>query len=206
MTHAILNIVNAGETTTTEFKATFQKEVIETVVAFANAKGGQILIGVTDAMHIKGVVINHETLKDRLNQIKNNTLNSGHYASRTRNRSIANMFKECGLIERYGSGIKRIKNACAQHGISEPVFEEFQHGFSVTIYKKANVEGVNQGVNALLLTIKLHPGLRVPALAKRMQTSAKNIERWLKQLKESGMVEFRGAAKTGGYYYLDADE
>ena len=200
MTHAILNIINAGETTTTEFKATFQKEVIETVVAFANAKGGQILIGVTDAMHIKGVVVNHETLKDWLNQIKNNTLNSGHYASRTRNRSIANMFKECGLIERYGSGIKRIKNACAQHGISEPVFEEFQHGFSVTIYKKANVEGVSEGVNALLAIINRHPGLRTPLLAEKMQTSAKNVERWIKQLKENDEIEFRGSSKTGGYF------
>ena len=73
MTNEILSVINAGETSTTEFKATFQKEVIETVVAFANAKGGQILIGVSDAMHIKGVVINNETLKDWLNQIKNNT-------------------------------------------------------------------------------------------------------------------------------------
>ena len=45
----LFNIVNAGETSTTEFKTTFQKEVIETVVAFANAKGGQIIIGVSDA-------------------------------------------------------------------------------------------------------------------------------------------------------------
>ena len=52
MTNEILSVINAGETGTTEFKNTFQKEVIETVVAFANAKGGQILIGVSDAMHI----------------------------------------------------------------------------------------------------------------------------------------------------------
>ena len=67
-------------------------------------------------------------------------------------------------------------------------------------------EGVNEGVNSLLKTIKLHPGLRVPALAERMATSAKNVERWLKQLKENGLVEFRGVAKTGGYYYFGSDE
>ena len=158
-------------------------------------------------------------------------LNSGHYASRTRNRAIANMFKECGLIERYGSGIKRnkaprgkprgikyafstrwlsashrpkgrgiepseIKNACLQHGISEPVFEEFQHGFRVVIFKKEN----NEGVNALLALIVRHPGLRAPLLAKQMEKSTKNIERWLKQLKASDEIEFRGASKTGVYY------
>jgi DNA-binding transcriptional regulator YiaG len=62
-------------------------------------------------------------------------------------------------------------------------------------------EGVNEGVNALLKTIKQQPGLRVPALAERMTTSAKNLERWLKQLKESGQIEFRGASKTGGYLF-----
>jgi ATP-dependent DNA helicase RecG len=34
----------------------------------------------------------------------------------------------------------------------------------------------------------------------------RTVERWLKQLKENGQIEFRGAAKTGGYYYLEADE
>jgi ATP-dependent DNA helicase RecG len=127
-------------------------------------------------------------------------LNSGHYASRTRNRAIANMFKECGLIERYGSGIKRIRNACVKHGLAEPVFEEFQHGFHVVIYKESGVGGVNEGVNALLALIAHHPGLRAPLLAKKMQTSVKNIERWLKNLKENGDIEFRGASKTGGYF------
>ena len=443
MTNDILSVISAGESGTIEFKATFQKEVIETVVAFANAKGGQILIGVSDAMHIKGVVINHETLKDWLNQIKNNThpsvlpdieahqldgktivqisvteqpikpiafknryfkriqnanhlmtldeianehlksinsswdyhidtrhdyadismekvlgliqkiekhkdkpfdddpymvlqkyelvkegkltfaayllfvnnvsaitslqigrlktetdiidnidlntdllsqiegalsfirkhlmveyiitgeaqrqerydypieaireivinmvihrdyrdsgnsiikiyddrieffnpgklyddltiaqLNSGRYASRTRNRAIANMFKECGLIERYGSGIKRIKNACAQHDITEPVFEEFQHGFSVTLYKKDNV-GVNVGVNGLLSYVQSHPGKRAGEIAVVFKLTQRTIERWLKQLKVNGLVEYRGAAKTGGYYYLDSTE
>jgi ATP-dependent DNA helicase RecG len=31
-------------------------------------------------------------------------------SSRSRNRAIAKIFKETGMIERYGSGIKRIKN------------------------------------------------------------------------------------------------
>jgi len=35
-----------------------------------------------------------------------------------------------------------------------------------------------------------------------MQTSPKNVERWLKQLKGNRCIEFRGAPKTGGYYIL----
>jgi ATP-dependent DNA helicase RecG len=35
-----------------------------------------------------------------------------------------------------------------------------------------------------------------------MGASPKNVERWLKQLKETQRTEFRGAPKTGGYWPL----
>ncbi len=62
------------------------------------------------------------------------------------------------------------------------------------------IEGLSEGVNSLLAIIKQYPGLRVPSLAEKVPTSTKNIERWLKQLKETKRIEFRGASKTGGYF------
>jgi ATP-dependent DNA helicase RecG len=59
---------------------------------------------------------------------------------------------------------------------------------------------VGEGVSLLLALVQTEPGLRAPTLAARMQTSAKNIERWLKQLKDTQKIEFRGAPKTGGYH------
>ena len=44
----IFKIIKHGENQTVEFKASFQKGVIVSVVAFANAKGGKIFIGVLD--------------------------------------------------------------------------------------------------------------------------------------------------------------
>lgn len=61
-------------------------------------------------------------------------------------------------------------------------------------------EGVSEGVNSLIQLVLREPGLRSRALAEMLQTSPKNVERWLKQLKHSGQIEFRGATKTGGYY------
>jgi len=61
-------------------------------------------------------------------------------------------------------------------------------------------EGVNEGVNALVELIKQRQGMRVPALAELMNTSPKNLERWLKQLREAVQIEFIGSSKTGGYY------
>ncbi len=40
----LITQISQGEGQETEFKTSFQKEVIETVVAFANAKGGKILL------------------------------------------------------------------------------------------------------------------------------------------------------------------
>jgi len=60
----------------------------------------------------------------------------GNYVSVIRNKKIADLFKEAGLIEKYGSGIKRILMALKTHGLPEPEFEEISAGFRVTVYKQ----------------------------------------------------------------------
>ena len=58
----------------------------------------------------------------------------GH-SSKPRNKLIAQVFYDLGLIERYGSGIQRMINACVEAGLPEPVFEEKSGGFMVTFRK-----------------------------------------------------------------------
>ena len=60
---------------------------------------------------------------------------AGDYVSSIRNRKIADMFKEVGLIEKYGTGIRRIRQGFADYGLPEPKFEEIGGGFRVTSYK-----------------------------------------------------------------------
>jgi len=69
----ILKILKQGESETVEYKLGFNKEVIETVVAFSNTRGGVIIIGVNNDGEVKGVKIGTETLKDWGNQISQNT-------------------------------------------------------------------------------------------------------------------------------------
>lgn len=57
----------------------------------------------------------------------------------------------------------------------------------------------NEVVNSLYNLIKTRPDNRSTFFAKELNTSVKNIERWLKQLKSENKVEFKGAPKTGGY-------
>ncbi len=50
------------------------------------------------------------------------------------------------------------------------------------------------------------PGKRTPYYAKAMGIPEKTTERWLKQLREENKIEFRGAAKTGGYFIIEINE
>jgi len=49
-----------------------------------------------------------------------------------RPQKIPVFLKDAGIIERYGSGIKRILEMFSMHGLGQPVFEELQEGFRVT--------------------------------------------------------------------------
>ncbi len=62
-----------GENATTEFKENFDQEVIETAAAFANIRGGIILIGVSDNGEIRGITVGKETLRDVSNRISQAT-------------------------------------------------------------------------------------------------------------------------------------
>lgn len=68
-----VRLLRAGESETVEFKTQFNKETIETVVAFSNTRGGVIIIGVDNQGNIKGLDIISETLKDWANRISQNT-------------------------------------------------------------------------------------------------------------------------------------
>jgi len=66
-------IIHSGETETVEFKKSFDREAIETLVAFANTRGGCVLVGVADNGSISGVTLGKETLNDWLGQVKSTT-------------------------------------------------------------------------------------------------------------------------------------
>ncbi|MGI6724577.1 MAG: ATP-binding protein [Arcobacteraceae bacterium] len=126
-------------------------------------------------------------------------LQSGNYSSRTRNRAIASAFKEAGIIERYGSGIQRIKDECKVHGLKEPIFEEFIHGFRVILFKEKIDNGANGGISELYDFIKQNEGLSAVLLSEKLNIPLRTIQRWIKQLKDEEKIVYIGSKKTGGY-------
>ena len=58
---------------------------------------------------------------------------SGH--SKIRNKGIANVFGQMGLVEAWGSGIKRIFSAAEEYGLPQPKVKEFDNMFRVELFR-----------------------------------------------------------------------
>ena len=91
-----------------------------------------------------------------------------------------------------------------QYGLPKPIFEYTWTAVVATFYKIVEIdggvnEGVKEGVNSLLELIKNNPNKRSTFFSKELDTSVKNIERWIKQLKNENKIKFEGSPKTGGY-------
>ena len=61
-----LQRIAAGESQTQEFKASFDKACVVSLVAFANTRGGTVWVGVTDKGALQGVSLGKETLNEWL--------------------------------------------------------------------------------------------------------------------------------------------
>lgn len=66
----VMKNIPEGEGLTVEFKSSFNIEVIETLVAFANTKGGTVYIGISDKRKIIGLSLNKETVQQLVNEVK----------------------------------------------------------------------------------------------------------------------------------------
>ncbi len=70
------------------------------------------------------------------------------HSSKLRNKGIAEVFYDIELIEQWGSGIEKMRKACRNAGLPEPIFEEYQ-GFRVIFRKDIYTEEYlrNLGLN-----------------------------------------------------------
>ena len=70
-----------------------------------------------------------------------------------------------------------------------------------------SLEGENDRVNdgiakTVLDTIAMRPGVRTNEIAMHIGKSIPTVSRYIKTLKDSGKIEFRGAPKNGGYFAI----
>ena len=108
----------SGESKNIEYKVSLpdkSEKYMKTIVAFANTQGGKLIVGVDDKTH-QIVGVENEVLFQLMD-------------------GIANIFSQMGLVEAWGSGIKRILNAAEAYGLSKPRFQEFDNMFRVELFR-----------------------------------------------------------------------
>ena len=123
---------------------------------------------------------------------------SGDYTSTIRNKQIASVLKDAGIIERYGSGIKRILERFSMYGLVQPVFEELQEGFRVTILRttQKTTQKISTKVHILQL-LKESPRLTRAELATALGKSEHTIKEHIAQLKKKDVLCRVGSDRNG---------
>jgi len=71
----IEELISTGESETLEFKKSFSewKEIVETISAFSNTKGGLILVGIVDKGEVVGIEVGKSSIEGLSNKILTNT-------------------------------------------------------------------------------------------------------------------------------------
>jgi ATP-dependent DNA helicase RecG len=127
------------------------------------------------------------------------------HASVLRNKGIAQVLYDIGWIERWGSGIQKIRSASAEAGLPEPVFQEDQ-GFSVIFRKDVFNRDylVRAGLSKRLISAVLYArenGKITNADYQRIaDVSAATARRDLKDLVDKNILDMKGVRK--GIYYV----
>ena len=133
--------------------------------------------------------------------------------SSIRIRAIANVFSQMGLVESWGTGIKRIIAVAKEYGLRDPEFIEFDDMFRVNLYRNISPNHVGENVgnvgeivgepkdiqDRIIAAIVSDNKISAKALAEQFNVTVRTIERNIKVLRESGRLVHHGSAR-GGYW------
>ena len=126
--------------------------------------------------------------------------------SKLRNRVIARVFHELGLMENWGSGVQRMMTACDEAGCPQPVFEELGGRFRVTL-GVSSPRAVADDVDARLLgALRSQDGLSTAQLAAVIERTPRTTRTRLKRLVERGQLREVGSDANDPrrrYYLID---
>ena len=147
---------------------------------------------------------------------------NGH--SKIRNKGIANIFSQMGLVEAWGSGIKRIFNAAEEYGLPKPKFQEFDNMFRVELFRnnsmameekkfgedsekvrrkdgedseKTQIYELTDTQKRIVELLRSDKQLSAKKIAEQLGLGSRSIEKNIKKLKTLGFLVRHGSPKNG---------
>ena len=127
---------------------------------------------------------------------------SNNYKSTPRNKQIADFCKSLDLIEKYGSGIRRIIDYFKTENLPKPEFRNISDGFMVTIFGNEK-DDVTKDVTkedragVIIELIGSKPGITIDEIAELLNLTRRTVSRELKQLKIQKRINRNGGRKSG---------
>ena len=148
--------------------------------------------------------------------------------SRQRNRAIAEVFNQMGLIEAWGNGLKSICNVAKEYDLPEPEFIEMPETFRVNLYRNpldtdkkqrgsatdTNTKtGTKTDTNTkadtktntsekILALIQETPAITQDQLAQKTGLSKSGVRYALNKMREAGILAREGTRKDGRWVIL----
>ena len=134
---------------------------------------------------------------------------SNAYVSTPRNRQIARIIKEMGLIEKYGTGIRRVCNMLLEYGLPKPEFLNISGGFAVKVFgEKPTAVLENELENELenvfserekqiLHLLSQNSRITQREISETIGITPQNVRKQVAKLKQKGVLIRIGADKGG---------
>ncbi len=110
--------------------------------------------------------------------------------SRIRNRVITRVLLELELIEQLGTGLAKIRDACAAAGLEPPLFEEVATHFRVTLKsgRIAPPAATNTVDASIIDALRASEGLGTSAIAEAVGRTTRATRSRLRRLVDQGLV------------------
>ena len=131
--------------------------------------------------------------------------------SEARNRLLVDLLARTDFMEKAGTGIKRVTNACVENG--NEIYFEFSDSFWVTI--KSNGAGnvtenvtenvTNKRYDLILKLLKINNKITVDEIAKRLNVTKRTIIRDIEKMKNNKLIERIGPAKGGHWEIIEQE-
>ena len=148
--------------------------------------------------------------------------------SKPRNPAIARAFAYMKIIEKWGTGIPRLFEACEEYGLPKPELIDFDGDFRVNMYRKrgTNAEtnretGTNietntktntemldtdtESVERILSLMREKPAITVKTIAQQLELSVGGVRYHINKLKKDGIVceeQWEKQQTPKVYYFL----
>lgn len=117
-------------------------------------------------------------------------------SSKVRNRVIARVFNELQFIEQWGSGLKKIIEACEKRGLEKPIFEDKIDEFKVTLFAtQSRKTSIDESQKKLLRYLKKKGQISTKEAAEFWDIAPRNARIKLKSLFESGIIMKVGSSE-----------